>query len=86
MNMAFGQTTSTFVGTPDYMAPEILMHEEYSKAVDWWSFGIFIFVMLTGRYPFYGTTNRELMEDIRAGISYPFDFERSTVSLLDSVY
>ncbi|KAM8977162.1 protein kinase C delta type-like [Pelodytes ibericus] len=48
-----GGTTSDMAGTLRYMAPEILLKKTYSSAVDWWSFGIILHQLSTGRYPFF---------------------------------
>ena len=55
------------VGTPGYIAPEILNNYEYSPAADLWAAGVILFILLSGSPPFYGRTHKEIFEKIKAG-------------------
>ncbi|KAF7657531.1 hypothetical protein LDENG_00025560, partial [Lucifuga dentata] len=64
-NMQEESQTSTFCGTPDYIAPEILLGQKYNSSVDWWSFGVLLYEMLIGQSPFHGRDEEELFQSIR---------------------
>uniref|UniRef100_A0A1J3JJK2 non-specific serine/threonine protein kinase n=3 Tax=Noccaea caerulescens TaxID=107243 RepID=A0A1J3JJK2_NOCCA len=54
----------SFVGTHEYLAPEIIRGDGHGSSVDWWTFGIFLYELLTGKTPFKGNGNRETLFNV----------------------
>jgi len=70
----------SFVGTPEYMAPEIFSHEVYNgEEVDWWAYGCLIYEMVAGYSPFAadGSDNRAIYKNIVKGKRRPLPFKLS---------
>lgn len=57
-------TTNTFCGTPEYLAPEVLRKESYDRCVDWWCLGAVLFEMIYGLPPFYSRDTAEMYDQI----------------------
>ncbi|KAJ1982692.1 hypothetical protein H4R34_001629 [Dimargaris verticillata] len=78
--------TSTFCGTIEYMAPEVLDEEPYDQSVDWWSLGILLYDMLTGSPPFKGKNRKAVMDAIRRSpVRYPNYLSPEAKDLISSL-
>lgn len=58
------EKSNSFVGTEDYVAPEVILGAGHDFGVDWWSLGIVLYEMLYGRTPFKGTNRNETFQQI----------------------
>ncbi|KAL8779630.1 MAG: hypothetical protein Q9194_001332 [Teloschistes cf. exilis] len=74
-NLTKNDTTNTFCGTTEYLAPEVLLDEQgYTTMVDFWSLGVLVFEMCCGWSPFYADDTQQMYKNIAFGkVRFPRD-------------
>ncbi|XP_025821889.1 serine/threonine-protein kinase UCNL-like [Panicum hallii] len=82
---AWGKSYS-FVGTEEYVAPEMVRGEGHGFAVDWWAVGVLVYEMAYGRTPFKGQNRKETFRNVlHKELEFPGDSRRRTPELADLV-
>ena len=74
--------TYTLCGTPEYIAPEVLLSKGHGRGVDWWTLGILIYEMLVGEPPFVDDDPLEIYQQILTGkVSFGRSYDKNARSL-----
>ncbi|KAI0461046.1 hypothetical protein LJB42_001376 [Komagataella kurtzmanii] len=76
----------SIIGTPEYMAPEVLKGDPYSFSCDWWSLGAVIFDMMIGKPPFTGANSKIIMDKIvNKTLKFPYYLTPTAKELLQKL-
>lgn len=86
--MAHDQREKIYCGTPSYMAPEILMKKPYHPGpADVWALGVLLYILLCGKFPYKGRTDRELLTRMRINdIKFPEYMSKEVQTLIRKMH